>query len=308
MSAQSALLKEIAGPARQDLNAQALRADARRESLRLLALLAPSLFLVCAIIIVPIGWLFWLSLFDETGAFSAANYARFFEQASYIKTFLTTFKVAFIVTGACVLLGYPLAYMLSQLPRRAASICLIFVILPFWTSVLVRTYAWLVILQRKGLINSWLIDLGVISQPLSLANNFAGVVIGMTHILLPFLVLPLYASMKTIDTDCLRAGMNLGAGPAATFRQIFFPLSLPGLASGVVIVFVLCLGFFVTPALMGGGKVVMWAMRMEQTTSLYSNWGAGAALGVVLLVVTLALLGLFQWLLGARATGVWSSR
>ncbi|MBZ9710610.1 ABC transporter permease [Mesorhizobium sp. ESP7-2] len=308
MSAQSALLDEIAGPAGQDLNAQALRADARRESLRLLALLTPSLFLVCAIIIVPIGWLFWLSLFDETGAFSAANYARFFEQASYIKTFITTFKVAFIVTGACVLLGYPLAYMLSQLPRRAASICLIFVILPFWTSVLVRTYAWLVILQRKGLINNWLIDLGVISQPLSLANNLSGVVIGMTHILLPFLVLPLYASMKTIDTDCLRAGMNLGAGPAATFRQIFFPLSLPGLASGVVMVFVLCLGFFVTPALMGGGKVVMWAMRMEQTTSLYSNWGAGAALGVVLLVVTLALLGLFQWLLGARATGVWSSR
>jgi putative spermidine/putrescine transport system permease protein len=273
-----------------------------------LALLSPSLFLVFAIIIVPIGWLFWLSLFDEAGVLSAANYARFFEQASYIKTFLTTFKIAFIVTAACVLLGYPLAYMLSQLPRRAASICLIFVILPFWTSVLVRTYAWLVILQRRGLINSWLIDLGVISQPLPLANNFSGVVIGMTHILLPFLVLPLYASMKTIDTDCLRAGMNLGAGPVSTFRQIFFPLSLPGLASGVVIVFVLCLGFFVTPALMGGGKVVMWAMRMEQTTSLYSNWGAGAALGVVLLVVTLALLGLFQWLLGARATGVWSSR
>jgi putative spermidine/putrescine transport system permease protein len=304
MSAQSAF-HESAGT---NLNAQSLRADARRESLRFLALLAPSLFLVFAITIVPIGWLFWLSLFDEAGAFSAANYARFFEQASYIKTFVTTFKVAFIVTGACVLLGYPLAYMLSQLTRRAASICLIFVILPFWTSVLVRTYAWLVILQRKGLINSWLIDLGVISQPLSLANNLSGVVIGMTHILLPFLVLPLYASMKTIDTDCLRAGMNLGAGPAATFRQIFFPLSLPGLASGVVIVFVLCLGFFVTPALMGGGKVIMWAMRMEQTTSLYSNWGAGAALGVELLVVTLALLGLVQWLLGARATGVWSSR
>ncbi|MCA0026409.1 MULTISPECIES: ABC transporter permease [unclassified Mesorhizobium] len=308
MSVQTTTMDEAIGAMTQDLNAHALRADARREQFRLLALLSPSLFLVFAIIIVPIGWLFWLSLFDEAGVLSAANYARFFEQASYIKTFLTTFKVAFIVTAACVLLGYPLAYMLSQLPRRAASICLIFVILPFWTSVLVRTYAWLVILQRKGLINSWLIDLGVISQPLPLANNFSGVVIGMTHILLPFLVLPLYASMKAIDTDCLRAGMNLGAGPVATFRQIFFPLSLPGLASGVVIVFVLCLGFFVTPALMGGGKVVMWAMRMEQTTSLYSNWGAGAALGVVLLAVTLALLGLFQWLLGARATGVWSSR
>ncbi|MBZ9763050.1 ABC transporter permease [Mesorhizobium sp. CA8] len=290
------------------LNTDALRADARREARGLFALLSPGLLLVFAVIIVPIGWLFWLSLFDESGQLSAANYARFFEQASYIKTFVTTFKVAFVVTGACVLFGYPLAYMLSQLPRRAAGVCLIFVILPFWTSVLVRTYAWLVILQRKGLVNTWLMDIGVIGQPLPLANNFAGVVIGMTHIMLPFLVLPLYASMKTIDVDCLRAGMNLGASPAATFRQIFFPLSLPGLASGVVIVFVLCLGFFVTPALMGGGKVIMWAMRMEQTTSLYSNWGAGAALGVVLLAVTLALLGLFHWLLGARATGVWSER
>ncbi|MBZ9990639.1 ABC transporter permease [Mesorhizobium sp. BH1-1-5] len=290
------------------INADALAADARREARGLFALLSPGLSLVFAVIIVPIGWLFWLSLFDEAGQLSAANYARFFEQASYIKTFVTTFKVAFFVTGASVLFGYPLAYMLSQLPRRAASICLIFVILPFWTSVLVRTYAWLVILQRKGLVNTWLMDLGVIGQPLPLANNFAGVAIGMTHIMLPFLVLPLYASMKSIDTDCLRAGMNLGASPSATFWQIFLPLSLPGLASGVVIVFVLCLGFFVTPALMGGGKVIMWAMRMEQTTSLYSNWGAGAALGVVLLGVTLALLGLFQWLLGARVTGVWSQR
>ncbi|TIU54202.1 MAG: ABC transporter permease, partial [Mesorhizobium sp.] len=190
------------------LNADALNADARWEAHGMLALLSPGLFLVFAVIIVPIGWLFWLSLFDESGQLSAANYARFFEQASYIKTFVTTFKVAFTVTGACVLLGYPLAYMLSQLPRRAASICLIFVILPFWTSVLVRTYAWLVILQRKGLVNTWLIDLGIISQPLPLANNFAGVIIGMTHIMLPFLVLPLYASMKTIDVDCLRAGMN----------------------------------------------------------------------------------------------------
>ena len=307
MSIASASLNH-AGRPDHALNGDALNADARREARGMLALLSPGLFLVFAVIIVPIGWLFWLSLFDENGQLSAANYARFFEQASYIKTFVTTFKVAFTVTGACVLLGYPLAYMLSQLPRRAASICLIFVILPFWTSVLVRTYAWLVILQRKGLVNTWLMDLGVIGQPLPLANNFAGVVIGMTHIMLPFLVLPLYASMKSIDIDCLRAGMNLGASPAATFRQIFFPLSLPGLASGLVIVFVLCLGFFVTPALMGGGKVIMWAMRMEQTTSLYSNWGAGAALGVVLLAVTLALLGLFHWLLGTRATGVWSQR
>ncbi|UDL90906.1 ABC transporter permease [Mesorhizobium sp. PAMC28654] len=289
-------------------NANVLRADARRESLALLALCSPGLLLVGVIIVLPIGWLFWLSFFDENGLLSGSNYARFVEQSSYIRTFVTTFKVAFTVTGLCILLGYPLAYMLSQLRQRIASVCLIFVILPFWTSVLVRTYAWLVILQRKGLVNTWLMDLGVIDQPLSLANNFTGVIIGMTHIMLPFLVLPLYASMKAIDSDYLRAGMNLGASPSATFRQIFFPLSLPGLASGVVIVFVLCLGFFVTPALMGGGKVIMWAMRMEQTTSLYSNWGAGSALGVILLAVTLGLLALLQRLFGARATGVWSAR
>ena len=289
-------------------NANVLKADARRESLALLALCSPGLLLVCIIIVLPIGWLFWLSFFDENGMLSGANYARFVEQSSYIRTFVTTFKVAFTVTGLCVLFGYPLAYMLSQLRQRIASVCLIFVILPFWTSVLVRTYAWLVILQRKGLVNTWLMNLGVIDQPLSLANNFTGVIIGMTHIMLPFLVLPLYASMKAIDSDYLRAGMNLGASPSATFRQIFFPLSLPGLASGVVIVFVLCLGFFVTPALMGGGKVIMWAMRMEQTTSLYSNWGAGSALGVILLAVTLGLLALLQRLFGARATGVWSAR
>jgi putative spermidine/putrescine transport system permease protein/spermidine/putrescine transport system permease protein len=290
------------------LNAGALTKDEQRESVTFLVLCSPGLILVGLIIILPIGWLFWLSLFDEAGTLSGANYARFFEQSSYVRTFITTFKVAFLVTGLCVLVGYPVTYMLSQIQRRAASICMVFVILPFWTSVLVRTYAWLVILQRKGLVNTWLIDLGVIDQPMPLAHNFTGVVIGMTHILLPFLVLPLYGSMKSIDSDYLRAGMNLGAGPTATFWQIFFPLSLPGLAAGIVMVFVLCLGFFVTPALMGGGNVIMWAMRMEQTTSLYSNWGAGSALGVVLLAVTLGLLGLFHRLMGARATSVWSAR
>ena len=290
------------------LNGDVLARDARQESAAFLALCSPGLILVGLVIVLPIGWLFWLSLFDEAGMLSAANYARFFEQKSYIRTFITTFQVSFLVTGLAVLVGYPLSYMLSQIPRRMASICMIFVILPFWTSVLVRTYAWLVILQRKGLVNTWLIDLGVIDQPLSLAHNFTGVVIGMTHILLPFLILPLYGSMKSIDADYLRAGMSLGASPTATFWQVFFPLSLPGLAAGIVMVFVLCLGFFVTPALMGGGKVIMWAMRMEQTTSLYSNWGAGSALGVVLLAVTLGLLALFQRMMGARATSVWGGR
>jgi putative spermidine/putrescine transport system permease protein len=284
---------------REALNARALAADQWRERALLFGLCLPAVVLTLIIIFVPVGWLSWLSLFDDAGALGWDNYARLVEQSSYIKTFRTTFQVSFVVTIVCVVLGYPLAYMLSQMPRRAAGICLIFVILPFWTSVLVRTYAWLVILQRNGLVNHWLTTLGLTTEPLQLVHSFMGVVIGMSHVLLPFLVLPLYASMRAIDRDLLRAAMNLGAGPMAAFWQVFFPLSLPGLAAGVVLIFVLCLGFFVTPALMGGGRVIMWAMRMESTVSLYANWGAASALGVVLLVVTLACLWLFARLFGA---------
>lgn len=288
-----------ANTAHQPLNGSTLLADARRERAILFGLCAPALLLTLVIIFVPVGWLSWLSLFNDAGALGWDNYARLIEQPSYIKTFRTTFEVSLVVTIVCVILGYPLAYMLSQMPRRAAGISMIFVILPFWTSVLVRTYAWLVILQRNGLVNDWLTSLGLIAAPLQLVHSFLGVVIGMSHVLLPFLVLPLYASMRAIDRDYIRAAMNLGASPMAAFWQVFFPLSLPGLAAGVVLIFVLCLGFFVTPALMGGGRVIMWAMRIESTVSLYANWGAASALGVVLLVVTLACLYIFARLFGA---------
>jgi putative spermidine/putrescine transport system permease protein/spermidine/putrescine transport system permease protein len=282
------------------LNEDALHAAERAERNWMMAICSPSLILVGIIIFVPVGWLFWLSLFDAQGALTAGNYLRLVQQPSYFKTLVTTFKVSLIVTLVCLVLGYPLAYLLSQLPRRVAGILMISVILPFWTSVLVRTYAWLIILQRRGLVNDWLMSLGIIDEPLQLAHNFTGVIVGMSHVMLPFLVLPLYASMKAIDRDYLRAGLNLGASPTKTFWQVFFPLSLPGLSAGLVLVFVLCLGFFVTPALMGGGKVFMWSMRIEQTSRLYSNWGAASAMGVVLLVLTLGILWAFYKLLGTR--------
>jgi putative spermidine/putrescine transport system permease protein len=283
-----------------ELNEDALEASQRAERNWMMAICSPSLILVGIIIFVPVGWLFWLSLFDAQGALTAGNYLRLLQQPSYFKTLMMTFKVSVIVTVVCLALGYPLAYLLSQLPRRIAGILMISVILPFWTSVLVRTYAWLVILQRRGLVNDWLMSLGVVDEPLQLAHNFTGVIVGMSHVMLPFLVLPLYASMKAIDRDYLRAGLNLGASPTKTFWQVFFPLSLPGLSAGVVLTFVLCLGFFVTPALMGGGKVFMWSMRIEQTSRLYSNWGAASAMGVVLLVLTLGILWAFYKLLGTR--------
>lgn len=276
-----------------DNNATALIDDAQRENRSMLSLCSPSTILIGLLLFIPVGWLFWLSLLNTGGELTIANYERLFSPV-YIKTFTTTFKISFFVTFLCIALGYPLAYMISQLPKKWAAFCMVFVLLPFWTSLLVRTYAWLVLLQKKGLINTWLVDLGIIDDPLRLVHNMTGTMIGMTQIMLPFLILPLYASMTAIDRDLMKAASNCGASPSKAFWQIFFPLSVPGLAAGVTLVFVLCLGFYVTPALLGGGKVQMWAMRIESNVALYANWGAASSLGVVLLFVTLAVLYLFS--------------
>lgn len=271
-------------------NAEALRRDERRERLLLFGLSLPALIMVLLVILVPVGWLFWLSLFNDEGVLSTYNYSRMLESKSYVRIFKTTFNVSFLTTLICVLIGYPLAYFLSQLSKRWATIGLIAVLLPFWTSLLVRTYAWLVVLQRKGLINQWGIELGWWETPLRLVHNLNGTLIGMVHIMLPFLVLPLYGSMRSIDFDYLKAAANLGANPTKSFWFVFFPLSLPGLFAGITVVFVLCLGFFVTPAVLGGGKVIMVSMKIETLIDLFFNFGTASALGVVLLVLTLAVL------------------
>lgn len=271
-------------------NEMLLKQHAVREKWLLLGLSAPAMILVLIVMVLPVGWLFYLSFIGSEGGFSLENYARMLESKSYTRIFITTFKVSFLTTAICIAIGYPLAYFLSQLPARAANICMLAVLLPFWTSVLVRTYAWLVLLQRKGLINTWGIEAGLWSEPLPLVHNLTGTLIGMVHIMLPFLVLPLYSSMKAIDPDFLKAASNLGARPVQSFQQVFFPLSLPGLFAGSLIVFVLCLGFFVTPAVLGGGKVIMVSNQITNNIELFFNWGAASALGVVLLVVTLLIL------------------
>ncbi len=264
------------------------RAEAR-EALLLGLLAAPGLLIIGLLLIVPVGWLFVLSFVGADGGVSLENYARM-AQPVYVITFVTTFQIAGIVTLGAILLGYPVAYLLSQLGPRAAAVCMIFVILPFWTSVLVRTYAWLVLLQRRGLVNGWLIGLGIIDEPIQLVNNFTGTTIGMLHVLLPFMILPLYASMKSIDGDYLKAAASCGASPMRAFWDVFFPLSRPGLFAGTILVFVLSLGFYLTPALLGGGRVSTWSMQIATNVSTYGNWGAASALGVLLLVVTVVIL------------------
>ena len=283
-------------------NAEGLRRDARIERVTLFGLGLPAVLLVTVTMIVPVAWLFWLSLFSDDGSLSLEHYRRLVEQPSYGRIFRTTFEVSAVATAICIVLGYPLAYVLSQLPTRAANLCMIGVLMPFWTSILVRTYAWLVLLQRNGLVNTWGIGLGLWDEPLALVHNLTGTLIGMVHIMLPFLVLPLYGSMRAIDRDYLKAAANLGASPTRAFWLVFFPLSLPGLFAGSLIVFILCLGFYVTPAVLGGGKVIMVANRIANDIEIFFNWGAASALGVVLLVMTLAILWIASRL--ARLDGI----
>ncbi len=272
------------------LNAGKLRAAERLESITTLALSLPAIIAVCVVIVIPVGWLFSLSFLDSSGQLSLVNYQKMIEYKSYMRVFRTTFNVSFLTTFLCILIGYPLAYFLSQVPKKYVGLLMLTVLLPFWTSLLVRTYAWLVMLQRNGLINNFAIDLGIWDTPVKLAHNLNGTLIGMVHIMLPFLVLPLYAAMRRIDRQALQAAANLGATPVQAFWQIFVPLSLPGVVAGSLIVFVLCLGFYVTPAVLGGGKVILVSMQITAILEDQFNWGAASALGVVLLVATFIVL------------------
>ncbi len=285
-----ATLTSSAAIDRDPPNARALRRDELRERLALLGLSAPALVLALVTMVLPVAWLFGLSFTADDGSLSLMHYRRMLEQPSYARIFLATFKVSFITTTLCVGLGYPLAYVLAQLPRRVANLLLIAVMLPFWTSLLVRTYAWLVLLQRQGLVNIWGMALGLWDEPLALVNNLFGTLVGMVHIMLPFLVLPVYGAMRAIDRDYMTAAANLGASPTAAFWRVFFPLSLPGLVAGSLIVFIICLGFYVTPAVLGGGKVIMVSNQIASDIELFFNWGAASSLGVVLLTATMLIL------------------
>ena len=279
-------------------NASTLKSEERRESLTFFGLSLPAVLAVLIVVFLPVFWLSSLSFYNAAGELSMENYARIFESALYRRTFVVTFQISIAVTVICALLGYPLCYWLTKVSDRTAAILMVFVLVPFWTSVLVRTYAWLVLLQRNGVINSALRSRGRIEEPLQLANNLTGSIIGMVHIMLPFLILPLYATMRSNDTDLIRAAVGLGSSPRGAFWRVFFPMSLPGLFAGIVLVFILSLGFFVTPALLGGGRVQMLAQRIESTITIYSNWGAASALGVVLLLLALAVIWLMNRVVG----------
>jgi putative spermidine/putrescine transport system permease protein/spermidine/putrescine transport system permease protein len=267
----------------------------------MLGLFSPAFALIAILVVLPVGWLFYLSFIDGSH-FSTVHYGRMIEYTSYYKILLTTLRISAIVTVCCVVTGYPVAYLLSQLAPPWSTFCMTLIIIPFWTSLLVRTYAWLVLLSPNGPINALLLSTGLIANPLDLVFNETGTVIGMVHVMLPFFVLPLYSVIKSFDWTLIQAASSLGAPPPSAFGRVFVPLSLPGLVAGAVLVFVQSLGFFVTPAVLGGGKVTMVSMKIAGNVQNYFEWGASSAFGMVLLVSALGVLALTARLLGFERT------
>lgn len=216
------------------------------------------------------------------------------DEAAFSDILGRTFQMSAVVTFFCLLLAYPLAYWLSTLPERKANILLILVLLPFWTSVLVRIAAWIVLLQNNGLVNRFFMWIGLTDAPIPLLFNRVGVIIAMVHILLPFAILPLYSVMKSVPPNYLRAAISLGSAPFAAFVRVYLPQTYPGVAAGGLLVFITSIGYYVTPALLGGAGDQMLSYYVAQYTNVEVNWGMACALGGVLLTTTLILYSIYR--------------
>ena len=222
------------------------------------------------------------------------------ERRMYVRTWIKTFKVSVYVTFFCLVLGFPVAHLLANLPLRYSNILMIFVLLPFWTSLLVRTTAWIVMLQQNGVINGVLVWLGILSDEgrIQMVYNMTGTIIAMTQFLLPFMILPLYSVMKVIPKSHMRAAQNLGAKPAKAFMRVYLPQTVPGMSAGGLLVFVLAIGYFITPELVGGkdGQLIGHWIAYHLKTSM--NWGLCSALGGILLAIMLVLYWLYNKIVG----------
>jgi ABC-type spermidine/putrescine transport system permease subunit I len=260
-------------------------------------LVAPLLLFMVIFYAVPLVSMLSRAVFDP--GLTGEHIAHLGDDAAFGYVLWLTARTALVVTLAALLLGYPVALALVRAPPLTATIILVLILLPFWTSVLVRSYAWMVVLGRHGLLNELLIASGVIGSPLRMLNTPLAVHIAMIHILLPYMILPIAASLRQIDTALPRAAAGLGAAPFTVFARIVLPLSVPGVAAGVLLVFVQSLGFYITPALVGGPRDLMLSMLIAQQVDLL-NWPYAACLSAALLLLTLLTILSFQRLPGVR--------
>jgi ABC-type spermidine/putrescine transport system permease subunit I len=259
-------------------------------------LLYPLIVYLLVLFVYPLFLALIRSFFDPR--LTLTHYIHFFSAPVYFHVIINTFKIATTVTLFCLLLGYPFAYLLSSISPKMSNRLMIIVLLPFWVSLLVRTYAWMVLLGREGVINSILMGIGLTTSPIKLIYNAVGVNVGMVHILLPYMILNLYSVMKGIDRNLLKASENLGANRVQTFVRVFFPLSLPGVGGGCLIVFVMAIGFFITPALLGGTGDIMISQLIEAHVTTLLNWGFAFCSSFILLGLTVLILMVYNRFLG----------
>ena len=257
-------------------------------------LVMPLLVFMLVFYVLPVLAMLLRSVAEPS--WTLGNYAALWDDTVFLNVFWTTLRTAVAVTFGCVLLGYPVALTLVR-PGRTAVVALIVVLLPFWTSILVRSYAWMVLLGRRGLLNEALMHSGIIDHPLRLLNTPIAVHIAMIHILLPYMILPIANALRQIDPSLSKAALGLGATPYRVFREIVLPLSMPGVAAGVLLVFVLSLGFYITPALVGGPRDMTVSMLIAQQVDQL-NWPYAACLSTALLATTLGIMAVFQRLFG----------
>lgn len=264
--------------------------------------LVPALFVLTLFFLVPVAGLLARSFLDPS--LGLQNYVRFLGNSAYLNILLNTFVVAAIVTLFTTLVGFPVAWALAIMPRALSAAIFAIIILSMWTNLLARTYAWMVLLQRTGLINKTLLALGLIDRPLSLVNNLTGVVIGMTYIMLPFFIIPLTAAIRALDPRILQAAALCGATRFQALTRIFLPLLYPNILSGALLIFVMALGYFITPALLGSPSHMMLGELIAQLIQSMVDWGLGGAAAFVLLLATTLLyalqLKLFRSKLGLR--------
>jgi len=289
---------------RSALTAEQTRPDAPpprparwRAWLRPGAMSAPIIVLLLVMLVYPVGQLLLLSVHNDSG-FTLVEYKRLFASSVYVDVLLITLKISLWTTFFSVLTGYPIAYLISSLTRERKNRLLFWVLLSFWTSFLVRTFAWVVLLGRNGVINQVLLELGIIDRPLSLLYNFSAVIVGMVHALMPLAVLTMLSVMENIDRRLPSAAATLGARPGTVFWKVYFPLSLPGVAAGALMVFVTAIGFFITPTLLGGRHQTMITQLIIDQVMQALNWGFAGAISVLLLVVVLLVFLIYDRMVG----------
>lgn len=271
-------------------------------------LVAPAMLWLSIFFVIPLLIVVAVSFAGRTAygqiifSFTFSNYARFMEPL-YLRIFIDTIITAFITTFATFAMGYPLAYTIAKLPKKWQQPGLILVMIPFWINFLIRSYAWVIILRSQGVVNTILMNLGIISTPLNMLYNDTAVMLGMIYALLPFMVLPIYVSIEQLDERLLEAASDLGATPWTAFRKVTLPLTMPGIAAGSILVFISSLGMFVVPDVMGGAKSALIGNLIQNQFLAARDWPFGSALSIVLAVLSLVLIILYYKVLQTSEGG-----